>query len=296
MNFVPPLTLSVVIPIYNGKRFLISTIESVRNQTYPDWDLILCDNGSTDGSVAMLEEYLEKIADSRIRLVHQEHISFAQDWNRTIGHASGDLIKVLPSDDILLPSCLETQVKLLRENADVGFVSSGKHLIDASGKKYFERSPLKEGRYDWSTLGHRLVYAIVNLVGEPGGVLFRRELLLRYGLFDDNFKYFIDVDMYIRLLQQTNLYITERPLYQFRVHGSSVSASSRKMSVLEYARLLDRHEKVLGLARKPLHKFCLKQKAYLIALSRSVVIQTCVLINAIFESVSCSGSRSKTSD
>ncbi len=69
---------------------------------------------------------------------------------------------------------------------------------------------------------------------------------MTYGLFDDNYKYFIDVDMYIRLLQKTNLYITERPLYQFRVHGTSVSASSRKMSVWEYDRLLDRHEKVFG--------------------------------------------------
>src|SRR5260221_10775962 len=107
--------VSIVISVYNGMPFIIQTIDSVRGQTYPHWELIICDNASTDDTVPSLERYMVEKADPRIRLLHQQHISVAQDWNRSLEHARGDFVKLMGCDDILLPTCLETQAKLLQK-------------------------------------------------------------------------------------------------------------------------------------------------------------------------------------
>jgi glycosyltransferase involved in cell wall biosynthesis len=273
----PSLPLvSVVISVYNGMPFILQTLDSVRRQTYPHWELIICDNASTDDTVASLERYMREKEDSRIRLLHQKHISVAQDWNRSLEHAQGEYVKLLGCDDILLPTCLETQVKLLQEHSDVGFVSSGKEVIDTQGVKYMERRPLKEGKYDWASLGHKLIYAVVNLIGEPAGVLFRKELLTSCGFYDSNYRYFIDVEFLIRLLRKSNLYITEQPLYQFRTHGQTLTATTRSSSVQEYVQILNLYESELDLARRPFLKAYLKGKAQLVTWARSLATQNII--------------------
>jgi glycosyltransferase involved in cell wall biosynthesis len=249
----PPV--SIVIPIYNGMPFIVRTIDSVRSQTYPHWELILCDNVSKDDTVPALKRYL------------------GDNWNRSLTYARGDFVKLLPADDILLLNCLEIQARLLNEHNDVGFVSSGKEVIDSRGRTYLTLKRLREGRYEWSGLGCKLIRAVVNLIGEPGGVLFRRELIKECGLFDSRYRYLIDLEMYLRFLKNSNLYISENPLYQFRTHANSESASSRRISVQEHAQLLETYGAELGLSGRPLLKAYLRQKAHLVSLARSLAMQ-----------------------
>src|SRR5579859_2811043 len=108
----PPL--SVVVPIYNGGFFIVETIEAVRRQTCTNWELILCDNVSKDNTVKILEEYLAQKPDERIRFIqYKDHLPMAENWNRALPLAAGRFIKLLAADDILLPTCLETQARLL---------------------------------------------------------------------------------------------------------------------------------------------------------------------------------------
>ncbi len=257
--------ISVVVPIYNGLPFIIETIESVRAQSYQKWELLLCDNASTDGTINSIRKALQERPDARVKMIeHGVHLPMAQSWNRALSHATGKFIKLLPSDDILLPRCLEVQNRLLEENPEAGFTTSPKEIIDANGKKLFARRPLKPGIYRWRELGPKTLYAVTNLLGEPAAILFREENLARCGDYDERFRYFIDLDLLLRFLQHGAVVVADCCLYQFRIHGSSASASSRRVAAIEYHQLLAKYETELGLADRPLLRFYLRFKAVLI--------------------------------
>ena len=254
--------------------FILRTIESVRAQTFSDWELLICDNQSKDGTVSCVQEHLKEKPDDRIRLItHDELLPMAQNWNRSLTYAKGSFIKVLPADDVLLPFCIEIQKNLLQNHPARGFVTSGKEVINAEGRILFSRKPLKEGEYDWNSLGRRTLCAVVNILGEPGAVLFRRELLDKCGNYDPRFKYFVDIELLLRFLKISNAFVWGTPLYQFRVHGKSASSSSSKPAIDEHLLLLDLYGDELGLAKKPGLRNYLKIKSQLVVMLRDLVFR-----------------------
>ncbi len=107
--------VSVITPLYNGEQFIESTIESVVNQTYDNWEMIIVDDVSTDNSVEIVEEIAKN--DTRIKLYKSEvNGGAAVARNKALQHAKGRMIAFLDSDDIWLPSKLEIQVKFMLEN------------------------------------------------------------------------------------------------------------------------------------------------------------------------------------
>lgn len=266
--------ISICTPAYNGLPYIIDTIESVRRQTYANWEMIICDDQSPDGTADAVEKHLAGIGDARVRLVRStQRVTMAENWNRTLSHARGEFIKLLPQDDILHPSCLEIQQRLMREHPDVGFVTSGKEVIDAAGRVLFTRKPLAAGKYDWARLGPRTLYAIANIIGEPAAILFRRDLLLTCAAYDTTLKYFTDFEILLRFLKVSNAYVWGEPLYQFRVHGKSVSSASVRPALDEYVRVLDRYADELNLSRRPGLKSYLKLKSRMIVYMRDMVFR-----------------------
>ncbi len=266
--------VSIVIPVYNGMPFIGRTIASVRQQTYSDWELLICDNRSGDGTVDFVRQHLAENPDDRIRLItHDQLLPMAENWNRSVKYARGDSIKVLPSDDILLPSCIEIQQRVLQDHPEVGFVTSGKEVINASDRRLFVRQPLVEGEYDWSRLGKRALCAVMNILGEPGGILFRRELLDSCGDYDTDLKYFVDIEILLRFLKRSNAFVWGSPLYQFRVHGKSASASSSRPALDEYLRLLDCFADELKLSQRPALRTYLKLKSRSVVFLRDMVFR-----------------------
>lgn len=254
--------------------FIGDTIESVRAQTCANWELVICDNMSKDGTVDCVRRLLEEKPDPRIRLItHQELLPMAQNWNRSLAYARGELIKVLPSDDLLFPDCLEVQQRILQENPDAGFTTSGKQVIDAAGRVLFARHPLAQGKYDWPGLGPRSIRAVSNLLGEPGAILFRKELLATCGEYNVHYKYFVDVELLLRFLKVAKACVWGTPLYQFRIHGNSASASSRQAALNEYQRLLDRYELELGFPKGSLLRRYLGLKSRLVVTLRDLVFR-----------------------
>ena len=265
--------VSIIVPAYNGMPFLGPAIESIRAQSYPHWELVICDNRSTDGTLEWLQKEIQERPDPRIRLVtYREHLPMADNWNRALENVNHELVKVFPCDDILLPDCLKIQVSQLEVNPDAGFATSCKEVIDAVGRKLFGKKPIPEGKYDWSELGVRCLYSAgSNPLGEPGGVLFRSDLLKSCGVFDTSFRYYIDMDLWLRFLKKSKVCVWGQPLYQFRVHGSSGSASSRKLFVKEYFKLLHNYEADLPLAGRPLVRGYFEIKTRLVMVLRAMV-------------------------
>lgn len=109
-KLVPDL-VSVIMPCYNGEKFIKETIESVLNQTYQLWELLIIDDGSQDNSVDIIKSYQ---ADQRIKLIQQPNGGSAVARNNGIRHSQGQYMALLDSDDIWLPNFLEEQIKFMK--------------------------------------------------------------------------------------------------------------------------------------------------------------------------------------
>ena len=121
--------VSICIPVYNGRPYVAETIASVRAQSFKDWELVITENGSSDGSHEFIEDLLARTPDPARPLPPLfRRDGLAGSWNRTIQDASGELLKLLPCDDRLDPDCLSRQVLALDGRPDVGFVICSRRI------------------------------------------------------------------------------------------------------------------------------------------------------------------------
>ncbi|MCK4434109.1 glycosyltransferase family 2 protein, partial [Candidatus Bathyarchaeota archaeon] len=124
-------SVSVILTCYNGVRWISKAIESVLAQTYEDFELVIIDDGSTDGSKKIVASYL---SDERVRYIHQENKGFSAAVNRGIKETTSSLIGFIGQDDLYVPSKLKLQVKYLSEHTDVDLVHSNYCSIDSKGR------------------------------------------------------------------------------------------------------------------------------------------------------------------
>ena len=124
--------ISIIIPAYNAEKYLESTIQSVINQTYTDWELIIINDGSNDGTLELISNFKDR--DSRIKVFSYENAGVAHSRNRGIAKARGEYIAFLDADDLWTPNKLEMQLEALQNNLDVGVAYSWVDYIDETGK------------------------------------------------------------------------------------------------------------------------------------------------------------------
>ena len=129
-------TISVMMPTYNVENLVGDTIESVLKQTFTDWELIIVDDGSTDGTQQVIEQYAKK--DPRIKVYNYEHGGRGKARNRCLKHSQGKYIAICDSDDISFPERFEKQVNLLENNLDIGVV--GAQLCSFSEQPIFDET------------------------------------------------------------------------------------------------------------------------------------------------------------
>ena len=134
--------VSICMPHLNSGRFTRERVESILRQTLPDWELVIIDSQSDDGSRQILESYAAD--DARIRLVQGPRDGIYTNLNRAIELASGKYIYIATSDDTMVPECLEQMVRALEENPDCGLCHCSLQIIDDQGR------PVSEAE-DWRT-------------------------------------------------------------------------------------------------------------------------------------------------
>ncbi len=220
--------ISVCIPVFNGETFIAQTIQSVLKQTCPDYELLIVDNHSTDDTLKIIHSF----QDARIRVVENDaNIGFEGNWNKCLDLAKGHFIKMLPADDLIYPECLAKQAEILRDDKhqDVSIVSCGRYIIGAADQTLMIR------RFNSRTVkitGPRAIRRIIlsgtNPIGEPGAVLFRRELIAKTGKFDTRIFYTVDLDLWCRLLLFGSLYAMADVLCGFRVSPQSASVHTAR--------------------------------------------------------------------
>ena len=163
--------VSVIIPTYNRSRFLGEALDSALNQTYKEQEIIVVDDGSTDGTSQLMREY-----EPRIRYIYQERSERSSARNRGVSESCGEYIAFLDSDDLWLPEKIERQVKILNENEGIGVVYTGVQFIDEAGRAY-------EGKICWAALQRKRQSLYEDLMtrnvisGSASSVLLRRECM-----------------------------------------------------------------------------------------------------------------------
>ena len=126
--------ISIIMGIYNCATTLAEAIDSIINQTYTNWELIMCEDGSKDNTKEVAEEYVNKYPDKIKLIQNEENMGLNYTLNRCLEHSTGDYIARMDGDDISLPHRFETEIKVLEENPDITIVSSSMILFDENGE------------------------------------------------------------------------------------------------------------------------------------------------------------------
>lgn len=213
--------VSICIPVYNCEMFISSTIDSILNQTYKNFELIIVDNCSTDNTVGEIR----KFNDNKIKLyINEENFGIEYNWNKAISYAKGDYVKLMPADDLLEIKCVEKQVDVLNKNDDIVMVGCNRDIINSTGKRIMK--PYKKYINKKLSLNDLFILSVnsgSNPIGEPGTVLLRASFLKNAKTFNNAFPYVIDLKFYFDYLKHGKFIILKDYLYSFRVSSSSLS-------------------------------------------------------------------------
>jgi glycosyltransferase involved in cell wall biosynthesis len=215
--------VSVVVPSFNNASFIEATMDSILAQTFEDFELVVADHSSSDGTWQLLQRYT---ADPRVRLLQTEAGGgAARNWGRVTAAAGGELLKLVCGDDIIYPDCLLEQVAVMDANPSVVLVAAQRDLIDAHGGPVITRRGLNglAGRVPGRVAARHTVVAGSNIFGEPACVLIRREALVRAGGWDARNPYVIDEATYVRVLLTGDFFGINRALAAFRLSSSQWS-------------------------------------------------------------------------
>lgn len=125
--------VSIIVPVYNVEKYIVETMDCVRAQTFSHWELLLVEDGSTDNSVAVIEEYVSRTGDERIRLIRQpSNMGAARARNRGLSEAEGRYIAYLDADDLWVPEKLEREIAFMQEK-NAAFAFTGYEFADENG-------------------------------------------------------------------------------------------------------------------------------------------------------------------
>lgn len=218
MRSVEPVQLSILLPVYNGKQWLEEAVDSILFQSYPHWELLAIDDGSTDESKEILDRYAEN--DDRIRVLSHPNWGMGASLNHAIEEASHDWLVRMDADDVMLPHRLERQVAFITENPDVGVASCLVEYIDGASNIIGKYTSELTTREDYT----RQRDANVLIGFHHPGVIMRRDLVRAVGGYRPEYWSADDLDLWNRIAElDTMILVQPEYLMQYRVHGSSVS-------------------------------------------------------------------------
>ncbi|MFN0118601.1 MAG: glycosyltransferase [Elusimicrobiota bacterium] len=210
--------ISVVMTVYNGMPFLKESVQSILKQTFQDFEFIIVDNLSTDGSV----EYLESIQDKRVRLFkNKENMGQTKALNFGILQATAPYVARMDADDISLPYRFEKQIQCMETAPEVGVLGGWHEEIDENGRHlktvrfptdshYLRACALSDGNLTPYILSHPTV-------------IMRKDVLLKTGLYNEHIQVSQDFDLWFRFLRISQIKNLSLVVLKYRKNSNSVS-------------------------------------------------------------------------
>lgn len=210
------MKISVIMACFNAEKFLEKSILSLTNQSWEDFELIVVDDCSTDGSLKLLRKLSD--LDSRLIVVENKiNLGPAASRNLAIDCAKGDLIAVQDADDISLPNRLETQFNLFSNNSEIILCGADSYEIDTSDNQ------IRQNKYPVSD--ERLKRNLLQRKKFPShsSIMYRKEKVIEVGMYNERFKLSQDFDLWLKLGNKGKFCSIAQPLVSYRRHENNIS-------------------------------------------------------------------------
>lgn len=228
--------ITVLMPVYNGERYLKQAIKSILDQTFTDFEFLIINDGSTDKTVKIVKLF----NDSRIRLInHRKNKGITRRLNEGLKKARGKYIARADADDIYHPKRLERQFVFLKKHKLI-LVGTWALLINARGKVFsYDQRPNDFLFIKWGLLfGNCFIHS---------SVLFKKNVVLKLGGYDDRFSHVEDYELWSRLIRVARIGILEENLCYFRIHKTSICKTFSKKQIINTSKVSQKNiEHLLG--------------------------------------------------
>ncbi len=211
--------ISVIIPVFNGQNTIKKTIESVLNQTWKDYELIIINDGSTDST----EEVISNISDPRIKVFNYPNAGPSASRNRGIAIASGKYISFIDADDLWTPDKLEKQLQKLEENPQAKIAYSWTNYIDEFDNFLYPGSHITANGNVYEKL------LLTNFIENGSNPLIDRQALIEIGGFDKSLFAAEDLDVWFKLAIKYEFVAVPSPQILYRVSTNSLSSNLARM-------------------------------------------------------------------
>jgi len=216
--------ISVLLPVYNGGAYLQQSLQSVLNQQFTDFEILIIDDCSVDDSF----NYLQSISDSRISLFRNEkNRGLFYNLNYLVGQSKSPLLKLWAQDDRMYPGCLGSFVAFYQLHPGVGFIYSGRDIIDENGhikeNKIVDNTPSIIS----TALHAKIAYFTGSIAGNIANVCINKKAMDKVGMFNEQMKISADFDMWVRLAKDHDTGFIPEKIIQLRDHDKQLSRDER---------------------------------------------------------------------
>jgi len=213
---VNKIKISVVMSVYNAQDYLEEAIESVLNQTYQNIEFVIINDGSTDRSLDIIQEYSKQ--DQRIVLIDQENMGLTRALNVGVRRSSGDFIARQDADDVSYPNRFEGFINYLKEHVHIDFYSTPAYIIN----EHIVRSKIIPNYFRRKGFSKKMLSYHNSMI--HGALIIKSSLAKKY-LYNEDYKYSQDFELYHRLLRDGLVlsYDSSNISYGLRLHAQSIS-------------------------------------------------------------------------
>jgi glycosyltransferase involved in cell wall biosynthesis len=205
--------VSIILPVYNGERFIAKAVESILNQTYRLYEFIIIDDGSRDATISIINTFHD---DRIVLLQNSDNLGIVESLNKGIQKAKGEYICRMDADDISVDTRLEKQVQFLEDNKQIAVVGSQTVLIDENDREIgSEVYPVSPQNISKSIFLHNPF--------AHGSILIRASVFKECGSYDSRFIYNEDYDLWLRIGSKYLLANMPIQLLKRRIHDSNIT-------------------------------------------------------------------------
>lgn len=234
-------SISIVTPSYNQGQFIRQTIESVLGQNYPNLEYWVIDGGSTDDTVSILKSFGQKI-----KWLSEKDRGQTEAINKGLKKVSGEIVAYLNSDDVLLPGVLTKVATFFQQNPTAQWVSGDYFIIDETGRRYQSYVAwYKKILRFWPTFS---TLAVANYIVQPS-TFWRRSLHDEVGWFNEQRRYCMDYDFWLRVMKKYPLRTVSDQWSEFRIHRQSKGGADYRKQFAEEHQVVQHYTKNPALLR-----------------------------------------------
>jgi glycosyltransferase involved in cell wall biosynthesis len=236
--FIIMQLLTIGIPTYNSAPYISATIDSLKNQTYQDWKCLVSDDASSDNTLEIVRKMVAN--DPRFELKSQTNrLGPEGNWNFLLSRTETKYFKLLHADDLLHPKHLQILINTITANPECVLISSSRKFSKNPKPQNNEIKNSKYTRYSKNKFINKYHIQGNNFVGEPSFVIFDTPVLKKIGGFSKDWKYLIDMDTYIKVLNYGIYIKNHASLGVFRISSNSWSSTLISKQIFEEKKFLN---------------------------------------------------------